>query len=30
MIPQMCKGMMVADLVAILASIDYVMSDVDR
>lgn len=30
MIPQMCKGMMVADLVSILASIDYVMSDVDR
>ena len=30
MIPQMCKGMMVADLIAILASIDFVMSDVDR
>ena len=30
MIPLLCKGMMVADLVAILASIDYVMSDVDR
>ena len=30
MIPLLCRGMMVADLVAILASIDYVMSDVDR
>lgn len=30
MIPQMCRGMMVADLVAILASIDFVMADVDR
>ncbi len=30
MIPTMCRGMMVADLVAILASIDFVMADVDR
>ncbi|MGZ5000672.1 MAG: NADH-quinone oxidoreductase subunit C/D [Methylomonas sp.] len=30
MIPMMCRGMMVADLVAILASIDFVMADVDR
>ncbi|MGZ8173009.1 NADH-quinone oxidoreductase subunit C/D, partial [Methylobacter sp.] len=30
MIPQMCRGMMVPDLVAILASIDFVMADVDR
>ncbi|WP_333876125.1 NADH-quinone oxidoreductase subunit C/D [Methylobacter sp.] len=30
MIPMMCRGMMIADLVAILASIDFVMSDVDR
>ena len=30
MIPMMCRGMMVADLIAILASIDFVMSDVDR
>jgi NADH-quinone oxidoreductase subunit C/D len=30
MIPQMCRGMMIPDLVAILASIDFVMADVDR
>jgi len=30
MIPMMCRGMMVPDLVAILASIDFVMADVDR
>jgi NADH-quinone oxidoreductase subunit C/D len=30
MIPQMCRGMMIADLIAILASIDFVMADVDR
>jgi NADH-quinone oxidoreductase subunit C/D len=30
MIPMMCRGMMIADLIAILASIDFVMSDVDR
>ncbi|MGZ5050748.1 MAG: NADH-quinone oxidoreductase subunit C/D [Methylobacter sp.] len=30
MIPVMCRGMMIADLIAILASIDFVMSDVDR
>jgi len=30
MIPKLARGMMIADLVAILASIDYVMADVDR
>jgi NADH-quinone oxidoreductase subunit C/D len=30
MIPMLCRGMMVADLIAILASIDFVMADVDR
>ncbi|MGR9046000.1 MAG: NADH-quinone oxidoreductase subunit C/D [Gammaproteobacteria bacterium] len=30
MIPLMCRGMMIADLIAILASIDFVMADVDR
>lgn len=30
MIPQLARGMMIPDLVAILASIDYVMADVDR
>ncbi|MCE9687720.1 NADH-quinone oxidoreductase subunit C/D [Shewanella sp. AS16] len=30
MIPVLAKGLMVADLIAILASIDFVMADVDR
>ncbi|AQS38675.1 NADH dehydrogenase I, D subunit [Shewanella psychrophila] len=30
MIPSMAKGLMVADLIVILASIDFVMADVDR
>ncbi len=30
MIPFMSRGMMIADLIAILASIDFVMADVDR
>ncbi|MGD0960849.1 MAG: NADH-quinone oxidoreductase subunit C/D [Methylomonas sp.] len=30
MIPLLCRGMMIPDLVAILASIDFVMADVDR
>jgi NADH-quinone oxidoreductase subunit C/D len=30
MIPMMSRGLMIADLIAILASIDFVMADVDR
>lgn len=30
MIPMMCRGQMVADLIATLGSIDFVMADVDR
>jgi NADH-quinone oxidoreductase subunit C/D len=30
MIPLMAQGLVVADLVPILGSIDYVMADVDR
>ncbi|MBO1325741.1 NADH-quinone oxidoreductase subunit C/D [Acetobacter sp. TBRC 12305] len=30
MIPQLCPGIMIADLIAILGSIDFVMADVDR
>jgi len=30
MIPEMTRGLMIADLIAILASIDFVMADVDR
>ncbi|MGE0080785.1 MAG: NADH-quinone oxidoreductase subunit C/D [Thiohalomonadaceae bacterium] len=30
MIPALCRGLMVADLIAILGSIDFVMADVDR
>ena len=30
MIPKLCRGLFVADLIAIIASIDFVMADVDR
>ncbi len=30
MIPLICRGGMIADLIAILGSIDFVMADVDR
>jgi NADH-quinone oxidoreductase subunit C/D len=30
MIPSICRGFMIADMMAILGSIDYVMADVDR
>jgi NADH-quinone oxidoreductase subunit C/D len=30
MVPKICRGLMVADLLAILGNIDYVMADVDR
>jgi len=29
-VPMLCRGLMIADLVAILGSIDYVLADVDR
>ena len=30
MIPMLCRGLTVSDLVAILGSIDYVLADIDR
>ncbi|MEO7200299.1 MAG: NADH-quinone oxidoreductase subunit C/D, partial [Dokdonella sp.] len=30
LIPKMCRGRMIPDLIAILGSIDFVMADVDR
>ena len=30
MLPQLCRGLMIADLLAILGSLDYVLSDIDR
>ena len=30
LVPQMCRGMMIPDLTAILGSIDFVLADVDR
>ena len=30
MVPKICKGLMLADLMAILGSVDFVLSDVDR
>jgi NADH-quinone oxidoreductase subunit C/D len=29
-IPLMCRGLEIADLIAILGSIDFIMGDVDR
>jgi NADH-quinone oxidoreductase subunit C/D len=30
MLPQLCRGRMIPDLLAILGSLDYVLADIDR
>jgi NADH-quinone oxidoreductase subunit C/D len=30
MLPQLCRGLMIPDLLAILGSLDYVLADIDR